>query len=98
MRSVMSVKKTMGATRREFFRSLTHFAPDNNRDENKSEFVLAHGGGNVTIRLRDMEPKRVTGLLSMPQLEVTLDFDGLSANEIDEFMADFDLSFRRGGG
>lgn len=94
----MSVKKIMGATRREFFRSFTHFAPDETRDESKSEFQVPHGAGHARISLRDMPPKKVTGLLSMPQLEVSIDFDGLNEQEISDFMDDFDLSFRRGGG
>lgn len=38
------------------------------------------------------------GGLRLPRLRVTLSFAGYSAPEVEEFMARFDLYFRRGGG
>ena len=57
---------------------------------------------------RDGERGWRIGLASLPQLEIGLirlerhrvdfDFDGYSPREVDEFMARFELYFRRGGG
>ncbi len=43
-------------------------------------------------------PKLEIGLIRLERHRVDFDFDGYSPREIDEFMARFEMYFRRGGG
>ena len=52
----------------------------------------------LTIRLRDLPPRRLSGLLSLPRIEVTLTFRGHTPEARQAFLERFDLAFRRGGG
>lgn len=101
----------MSATRAEFFRSLDHFihAYSANSaipleqlksaiDESGSRFAFPLGGGEGIISYSTLPDRQVTGLLSLPQMEVLIEFNGASEAEKNDFINIFDLSFRRGGG
>lgn len=94
----MSIKKIMTASPDEFFRSLAHLAPNLLIDKSLQVFRLPVENGAVTISFQQLPVRRVTGLLSLPQLEVTIEVDDLSPSAQQTFMNDFDLAFRRGGG
>jgi len=94
----MTEIKIMSATRSEFYRSLGHFKPDHTVSENALTFSLNLNSGRVNFQLQDLPRRRVTGLLSLPQLEVKLDFDDVGDADRAKFLQDFDLAFRRGGG
>ena len=94
----MSITKIMSATPAEFFRSLAHLVPGENFDRNATRFELTRDTGEATISFKILPDRKVTSLLSLPQMEVTLEFDGLSEDAQSAFVHDFDLAFRRGGG
>lgn len=96
--SQMSLTKIMSATPAEFFRSLTHLVPNETFDQNSTRFAFSRETGQAIITYKILPDRQVTGLLSLPQMEVTLDFDGLSDEARASFIHDFDLAFRRGGG
>ena len=88
----------MSATPEEFLRSLAHLRPDQQFDKGVSSFQIALGEGRVTIALQHLPDRQVTGLLSLPQLEVSIVFDNVAADRQAQFMEEFDQAFRRGGG
>jgi len=94
----MNLKKIMSATPQEFFRSLVHFSPERSFDTSKNSFSFDAGDGAAQISYKVIPDRRVTGLLSLPQLEVNIDFDNVSEENQEQFIKDFDLAFRRGGG
>lgn len=96
--SKMSLTKIMSATPAEFFRSLAHLVPNETFDQNSTRFAVQRENGEAIISFKILPDRQVTGLLSLPQMEVSLDFNGLSEDAKATFVHDFDLAFRRGGG
>lgn len=96
--ATMSLKKIMSATPAEFFRSLTHLEPDEAFDQNSTRFRIPQEMGDAFISYTILPKRQVTGLLSLPQMEVLLEFSGMSEEAQAKFIDDFDLAFRRGGG
>ena len=94
----MSITKIMSATPAEFFRSLSHLVPDEKFDQSATRFAFTRETGEAVISFRILPIRQVTGLLSLPQMEVTLEVSQLSEEEQSTFVHDFDLAFRRGGG
>jgi len=94
----MNIKKIMSATPQEFFRSLVHFSPERSFDTSKNSFSFDAGDGAAVISYKVIPDRQVTGLLSLPQLEVNIDFETVGDEDQIQFMKDFDLAFRRGGG
>ena len=94
----MTIKKIMSATKNEFFRSLEHFAPDRDFDKSQTSFLFPAGEGQAEVSYYQLPDRKVTALLSLPQMEVSIEFDGVSGLVQEEFMEAFDLAFRRGGG
>lgn len=93
-----TVIKIMSATPAEFLRSLSHFAPERQFQDNAPSHKFALKQGEVIIATKVLPKRAVTGLLGLPQLEVTLTFKDAILGEEDQFMRRFDLAFRRGGG
>lgn len=90
--------KLMSATPREFYRSLRAFAPDLDIGDEQSLFLMPVEAGEARIEFTVLPPRQVTGLLSLPQMQVTIDFEAVSEAAQQRFISDFDLAFRRGGG
>jgi len=63
-----------------------------------SSFELPAGKGSVTIDMEILPDRKITGLLSLPQANITLTMNGLSKDEQKQFLQRFDISFQRGGG
>ena len=72
----MTVKKIMSATKGEFFRSLEHFAPGRAFDKTQTSFSFPAGEGQAEVSYRPLPDRQVTGLLSLPQMEVSIAFEG----------------------
>lgn len=79
-------------------RSLQHFAPDISFDLSHSEFSFDVTDGLAVISFKELPDRQVTGLLSLPQFEVSIDFSDVSPSAQQSFVDRFDLAFRRGGG
>ena len=52
----------------------------------------------IAITVEPQEPRRLSGLWSMPRSKVTIAFHGYGAAEAAAFVARFDKAFQRGGG
>ena len=98
MTSNTLIQKIMSATPSEFYRSLRALAPGVAIADGQSEFTLAAPGGPAKISYRVLPPRQVTGVLSLPQLEVLIDLGAVDEAGRQAFMHGFDLAFRRGGG
>lgn len=97
--NIIAHTKLMSATPAEFYRSLSALAPDLPIADGQSRFQLPAGPGLAIINFEVLPPRQVTGLLSLPQMEVSISFDGaVSPEDESAFMHEFDLAFRRGGG
>ncbi len=94
----MSLKKIMSATPAEFFRSLTHLEPNQAFDQTSTRFRIPQEMGEAYISYTILPNRQVTGLLSLPQMEVLLEFSGMTKEGEAKFVDNFDLAFRRGGG
>ncbi|MGP1675702.1 MAG: hypothetical protein ACTS6J_00920 [Burkholderiales bacterium] len=60
-------------------------------------FVHREGGRGWRIDLAPLPQLRL-GLIRLERQQLDFDFAGYSAREIEEFMARFEMYFRRGGG
>ncbi len=94
----MTIEKVMSATKVEFFRSLEHFAPCRDFDKSQTSFLFQAGEGQAEVSYRPLPDRKVTALLSLPQMAVSIAFEGTSDQAREAFLEAFDLAFRRGGG
>jgi hypothetical protein len=91
------IHREMGCPRQEFLGWLpgaTRGAPYQVDDE---LITVRPGAGEVQIRIVEAAPRHL-GLLSLPVLRVSMRFLGLPAAARAEFLRQFDLFTRRGGG
>lgn len=58
---------------------------------------LVRDGKHIRITFIPCEERQL-GQLSLPELAVSIEFQGHDINEADCFLADFDRCFHRGGG
>lgn len=91
------VSKLMSTTRGEFERSLAAFAASARLDVEGCA-TLPCGPGHVRIRFEQLPPRRLGGLVVMPQARVTLDLTAVPEAERGPFVTSFDRAFQRGGG
>jgi hypothetical protein len=87
----------MTCTRAEFMSWLpgaTRHAPVHIAED---VLTIRIGRGTVRIKLEESLPRRV-GQMTLPILEVTMDFSGIDEATRSDFIAYFDLYTQRGGG
>lgn len=65
--------------------------------EEDAAFVHRDGARSWRIGVEPLPLLRL-GLIRLERHQIDFDFDGYSPKEIDEFMARFEMYFRRGGG
>jgi hypothetical protein len=95
---VVELKRDMGLTHSEFLRTFAHVAKDNAWRHHTGAVELDHPKGQIVFRLDAQRERRIAGL-HLPATLVRIHFDkAFSATDASAFMAEFDLSFRRGGG
>jgi hypothetical protein len=90
------VTKLMSLTPTEFAASASRLLERHVASGERVEQAL--GNGRVTIACEPRPGVRLGGLLDLPRAEVTLMFDGVSAEDRLAFLKRFDLAFQRGGG
>jgi len=91
------VVKDMAITHADFFRTLRPLLQDVPHEVTDDRAVIELGGGRVEIRL-GAQGHRALGNFRLPRTLVELHFADCPQHVIDEFIADFDRRFRRGGG
>ena len=97
----VTVVKDMAVTHAEFARGIGRLVParGNGRDPATGSPVMQipWSGGVVEVNL-EPETTRRLGMMSIPRTRVVLTFTGLSREERDDFIQQFDRRFQRGGG
>jgi hypothetical protein len=91
------VVKDMTITHAEFFRTLQPLLPAGRHESSAEGATIQLDDGRVEIRLGP-EGARPLGNFRLPRTLVELRFEGCSPDTVAEFIARFDLRFRRGGG
>lgn len=93
----MHVVKLMSLSRPEFENSIAALA---GADVAIMDGVarIADGAGTIAIAFQALPPKRLGGLLLLPQARVSLDMTGLDETAAVAFLQRFELAFQRGGG
>ena len=98
MSNEMTVRKEMGLTYSDFFRSLSQL-PGGWVDETYSDgATLKYADGTIKVSLGPQCERRLSALVKLPFIEVIFRYVDLSEAEIDRFQSRFDLTFHRGGG
>lgn len=93
----MHVEKLMSLSRGEFEKSIAALATGKIAiDDGVAR--LAEGDGRIEIAFHALPPRRLGGLLLLPQARVTLDVQGLDEAAAVAFLQRFELAFQRGGG
>lgn len=95
----MTMQKTreMGMTHQDFFRGFPVVAGGRSWRQDNDTVFLDTEEGAVSIRLGPQGERRIA-LLVLPVTHLTFTFSGHDRGAVDQFMARFDLAFRRGGG
>ena len=93
-----TVVKDMGFSREEFLRALPAALRGTAYRIDGATVEIGDAGRGLTIHLRDLPPRRLSGLIQLPRLEVTLTFRGHGPEERRSFLAGFDRAYQRGGG
>lgn len=91
------VVKTMSITRADFARSLARLDEDAVLDAGGAAQVRAAGVA-ARIQFDELPPRKLGGLLAMPQARVAIVLTEASSAERREFLARFAVAFQRGGG
>lgn len=92
------LSKDMAITAQDFFRMLPIALRGwDYRVEGTRVDVGAPERG-VTICLTTLPPRRLSGLLSLPRIEVRLEFRGLDQAARTGFLGQFDRAYQRAGG
>jgi hypothetical protein len=87
----------MTITRAEFRRLLPAAVNHESFVEEDDAFVHRNGQRGWRVSL-EMMPRLEIGLIRLERHRVEFEFTGYSAGEIENFMARFEMYFRRGGG
>ena len=69
-----------------------------NGGANGATVEVGDAAQGIVITVEPQEPRRLSGLWSMPRSKVTIAFHGYDAAEANTFIARFDKAFQRGGG
>ena len=94
----MTLRREMGLTYADFFRSLSQLPSGWVHETYPDGATLQYADGTIQISLGPQCERRLTDLVKIPFMEVIFKYVGLSEAERDRFQIRFDLTFQRGGG
>ena len=89
--------REMGISHSDFFRIFPAVIRGRSF-ERLSDGVLYEEPGRRLLARLSAESERRLGMLRIPLTTVRIHFEGYSVEEVNSFMAAFDLHFHRGGG
>lgn len=95
--AALHVEKLMSLSRAEFDKGVLALG-DGALETADGRVSLAVGAGRAEISFHALAPKRLGGLLLLPQARVVVVVEGLDEVAAVEFLRRFDLAFQRGGG
>jgi hypothetical protein len=87
----------MTITRAELAASLATLDPHARFATNQTA-TFRIGAHVATIRFEELPPRRLGGLVVLPQARVTLDLTTVPESDRARFLRSFDIAFQRGGG
>ena len=93
-----TVRKEMGLTYADFFRSLSQLPGGWVHETRSDGATLKYADGTIQISLGPQCERRLTALVKIPFIEVIFKYVNLSVAERERFQSRFDLTFQRGGG
>ena len=93
-----TVRKEMGLTYADFFRSLGQLPHGWVHETFSDGATLKYADGTIQVSLGPQCERRLTALVKIPFIEVIFKYVDLSEAEIGRFQSRFDLTFHRGGG
>ncbi len=96
----ISFSRDMGINRRDFFRILPTSIGDSNYhvDSDRITVEPIAEKGSLTIVLGAEGERRLTAIMVLPCMRIDFSFSGITRAEVDRFMENFDIYYRRGGG
>ena len=89
--------REMGMTHAEFFRSLPAALAGRLYTLHHGKALITEDDRCISIKLCQ-ESERTLGSLRLPMTHVSFTFVGYATQEVERFMAQFNLHFQRGGG
>ena len=98
MPTEMTLRREMGLTYADFFRSLSQLPCGWVHKIYSDGATLQYADGTIQISLGPQCERCLTALVNIPFVEVTFRYAGLSEAERGCFQSRFDLTFQRGGG
>ena len=94
----MTVRKEMGLTYSDFFRSLSQLPGGWVHETHSDGATLKYADGPIQISLGPQCERRLTELVKIPFIQVIFKYVNLSVAERDRFQSGFALTFQRGRG
>ena len=98
MPTEMTLRREMGLTYSDFFRSLSQLPGGWVHKTYSDGATLQYADGTIQISLGPQCERRLTALVKIPFIEVSFKYVDLSEVERKRFQSRFDLTFHRGGG
>ena len=98
MPTEMTLRREMGLTYSDFFRSLSQLPGGWVHETYSDGATLKYADGTIQISLGPQCERRLTALVKIPFIQVIFKYVDLSEVERSRFQARFDLTFQRGGG
>ncbi len=93
------IEKIMTLSAAEFAKSMSAFVgTEATITDGRAHIAVGEEGGMADITFVPLPPRRIGGLLELPQARVILRLSGVSAAEAADFCRRFDIAFQRGGG
>ena len=94
----MTLRREMGLTYSDFFRSLSQLPGGWVHETCSDGATLKYADGTIQISLGPQCERRLTALVKIPFIQVIFKYVDLSEVERKRFQSRFDLTFQRGGG
>ena len=94
----MQVVKDMALTPADFLRDLDRALPGLDYRVNGKKVEVGDAQRGLSIAIRELPPRRLSGLLAVPRCEISIDFRGYETAEREAFLEHFYKAYQRGGG
>ena len=94
----MQVVKDMALTPADFLRDLNRALPGLDYKVKGTSVEVGTADRGLSIMLRELEPRKLSALLSLPRCEIAITFRGYDTAEQEAFLEHFYKAYQRGGG
>lgn len=94
----MTVVKDMALTPADFLRDLDRALTGLDYRVEGLAVEVGNADRGLSIALKELPPRRLSGLLSLPRSEISISFRGYEDGEREAFLERFYRAYQRGGG